>query len=79
VLLNDAAGNERVPVKPARKTGNTHPVIDPQLQRLHALTLVRVMLLPVCRVRVGRQAADARQCVINVPAAVGVQQCRIAR
>ena len=67
MLLNDPAGDQWVSVEPARQRWHAHAVIDPQLERLHALPHIVIMLLPVRWIRVLREAAHQCERVIDVP------------
>ena len=70
VALDDVAGNQRMAIEPPRKLRHAHAVIDGELQRLHALADIRVLVLPTHGIGVVGEAAQARECVIDVATAV---------
>jgi hypothetical protein len=75
--LDDGAGDQRVPVESARERRHAHAVIDGELQRLHSITHVRVLLLPAHRVRVVGEATKPRERVINITTAIVGFQCGV--
>src|SRR5262249_47432536 len=74
VPFDEVAGDDGVAVEAAREGRDAHPVIDPELQRLHALPNVRVFPLPALRVGVAGEATNASERVVDVAAAVRLAQ-----
>ena len=67
VPLDDAAGDQWMTVEAARERRHAHPVIDPELQRLHPVAHFRALFLPAHRVRVVGETAQPCERVIDVP------------
>ena len=72
------AADQRVPIEAAGQRANAHAVIDAELQRLHPLALVGMVVLPALDVGVVGQAAEHGERVIDVARQIVLRQRRIA-
>src|SRR5262249_49083382 len=74
MLLDQFAGDERMSIQPSRQRRYAHPVIDAQLQRLHALPHRLLALGPVDSIGVGGEAAVTGKRVVDIATAIGLHQ-----
>jgi hypothetical protein len=75
--FDEVACDDRMPVEAARQGRDTHPIIDPELQRLHALPNVRALPFPALHVCVVSEAANQSERVVDVTIAVRFDQCTV--
>ena len=66
VVLDQGAGDQRMTIQTLRQRRHAHAVVDAELQRLHALPHVLVVVLPMFGVGVGRETAAAGERVVDV-------------
>src|SRR6516165_9000938 len=75
--FDEVACDDRMPVEAARQGRDAHPIIDPELQRLHALPNVRALPFPTLHVCVVSEAANQSERVVDVTIAVRFDQCTV--